>query len=190
MSSLPYVLNQLTDLISIGMMNFIVQTVVLIIMMLIIHKFSLYYTISFVVGFVFGALSDLWFPIFNSLPNSLLCRIFYFVIGWFCMVMTLVGFIRSDMPLMPFDVIVRDIAKFKVISPGKIKTIFDVIFTSTGLILSLIFLRSVVGVGIATIFQALFTGKLEGVLMEEFDKKYEPVASTKIGKYFCNIKAI
>lgn len=190
MSSLPYVLNQLTDLVSIGMINFIVQTATLIVMMLITKKFSLYYALSFVVGFIFGALADLWFPIFNSLPDTLICRIILFVVGWVGMVITLVGFVRCDMPLMPFDIVVRDIAKVKSVNTGKIKMIFDIIFTCLGLILSTVFLGKIVGIGISTIFQAIFTGKLESVLLKLFDDRFVPETKTKVGDFFCKIKAL
>jgi len=190
MSSLPYVIQKTLPSISIGMMNFIIQSICLIVIMLITKKPSIYYGLSFVVALVFGIIADIFKIIFNDFPNEMIFRIIYFIIGWVLLVYTLVWFMYCDMPLLPFDIFIRDIAKFKNINPGKIKNISDIVFASLSIVISCIAFGKLYGVGFATIFQALFTGKFEIILIKRFLHKYEPCIYTKAGKLLSNIKAI
>lgn len=190
MSSFPYVLSQITDVISIGMMNFIIQTITLIVMMLITKKFSLYYALSFGVGFIFGLLADGWGLLFKNFSNLVSLRILFFICGWIILALSIAGFQRCDMPLMPFDVVTRDITKARKKEYSKVKSAIDIIFVLLSLTSSFIFFSKMVGVGFGTIFQALVTGKFVGLLLKCFDKHIEEYTKTKAGEFFYKIKAI
>ena len=189
-SSLPYVLSQIVSSISFGMMNFMVQSFTLVILMCITKKPSPYYILSFIVGFIFGLLVDLFEPIINMLPSGIILQVIYFLLGWVTMCFSVALFHISDLPVMPFDTIVKDLVAFFKTDYRKIKTIIDLSFLSSAIICSFVFLKKLVGIGVGTIFMTIFTGTLEGKILKKLKSKYEFVACSEICIKLESIKAI
>lgn len=182
LSSLPLVLSELLPDISFGMTNFIVQSVLLCILMLITKQPKFSYLFSFVIAFVFGLLCDFFEAAVSPLPQTLLIyRLLYFVIGWLLISFGAALFIKSSMPLMPFDEVVADLSRYFKVEVKKIKTACDAIFVSSALILSFTFLHKLSGVGIGTIFMAFFTGSLTQYFLNLLDKNFEFKCFTDIG---------
>lgn len=182
LSSLPLVLSELIPSISFGMTNFIVQSILLCILMIITKQPKFSYLFSFIIAFVFGLLCDLFEVIVAPLPqNLLICRIVYFVLGWLLISFGAALFIKSCMPLMPFDEVVADLSRFLNVEVKKVKTTCDAIFVSSALLISFIFLHKLSGVGIGTIFMAFFTGSLTQFFLNYLDKTFEFKCFTEIG---------
>lgn len=182
LSSLPLVISEIFPFVSFGMTNFIVQTVLLLILIAITHQPKHTYIYSFVIAFVFGLLVDLFELIVSPLPNLFVIRIIYFILGWVLISFGAALFILSSMPLMPFDGFIKDLSSFLNVSVKKVKTTCDLIFVSSACILSLIFLHKLSGVGIGTIFMALFTGGLTQYFIDYLKNTFAFTALTKVGK--------
>ena len=189
-SSLPYVLSQIVSSISFGMMNFMVQSFTLVILMCITKKPSPYYILSFIVGFIFGLLVDLFEPIINMLPSGIILQVIYFLLGWVTMCFSVALFLISELPVMPFDTIVKDLVAFFKTDYRKTKTIIDLSFLSSAIICSFVFLKKLVGIGVGTIFMTIFTGTLEGKILKKLKSNYEFVACSEICIKLESIKAI
>lgn len=91
-------------------------------------------------------------------------------------------FVISDMPAMPFDAFTKDFTIYKHAEFKKIKTGIDLVFVIASVALSLICLKKVVGIGIGTLIMALFTGVIEGKMLDILKEKYDYKAVTKIGQ--------
>ena len=182
LSSLPLVLSDIFDSISFGMMNFMVQTVLLMILMAITRQIKAAYIFSFVIGFIFGLMVDGFDLLMVYLPDLFLLRIIYFFTGWALISFGAALFIKSMMPLMPFDAFVKDMALYFRVKVKLVKTISDLIFVSSAVILSLTFLGALVGVGIGTIFMAFFTGSLTQYFLDLLSKKYDFICLSTIGE--------
>ena len=189
-SSLPYVLSQIITSISFGMMNFMVQSLTLVILMCITKKPSPYYILSFIVGFIFGLLVDLLEPIIGMLPSGLILQVIYFLLGWVIMCFSVALFHLSELPVQPFDTIVKDLVAFFKSDYKKTKTIIDVSFLSTAIVCSFVFLKKLVGVGIGTIFMTIFTGSLEGKILQKLKSNFKFVAYSEICTKLESLKAI
>ncbi|WBW49378.1 DUF6198 family protein [Peptoniphilus equinus] len=190
LSSLPKVLNTIVPDISFGMMNFIVQSVVLCIVMMITKQPKASYTISFLVGFVFGVMVDGADSVIMFLPDALTFKLFYFALGWIAICCGATLFILSAMPLMPFDVVVKDLALFTGKPVRWVKTVCDLIMVLSSLSLTFVFLQRLVGVGIGTIFMMAFNGWLMGKYMDWFTQRYDFVCATRFGQTMNDLAAI
>ncbi len=190
LSSLPLVLSDIFPFISFGMMNFMVQSLLLIILILITRQPKLSYIFSFIIGFVFGLMVDGFDILVAYLPDVFILRIIYFLVGWVLISFGAALFIKSSMPLMPFDGFVKDLSIFFKTKVRLIKTISDLIFVSSSVILSLVFLNDLVGVGIGTIFMAFFTGSLTQFFIDRLTDRYEFSTVTAIGDHLVQIASI
>ena len=190
LSSLPLVLSKIFNSISFGMMNFGVQSLLLVILVCITRQPKFSYIISFIIAFVFGVLVDLFDVLVAPLTAGLVFRVIYFFSGWVLISFGAALFINSSMPLMPFDGFIKDLSVFLKVSVKKVKSRCDLIFVSSAVILSLCFLKQLVGVGVGTIFMALFTGSLTQYFIDQLQSKYQFVAKTNVGKKLEEIAAI
>ena len=181
LSSLPLVLSKIFNSISFGMMNFGVQSLLLVTLICITRQPKFSYIISFVIAF------DV---LVAPLTAGFVFRVIYFFSGWVLISFGAALFINSSMPLMPFDGFIKDLSVFLKVSVKKVKTTCDLIFVSSAVILSLCFLKQLVGVGVGTIFMALFTGSLTQYFIDQLQCKYQFVAKTNVGKKLEEIAAI
>ncbi len=183
MTSLAYVISQIVDGLTLGTTNTIVQTFLLVLLMILTKKFNPNYVLSFVVGAIFGILIDLFDPIICLLPNpNVITQVIYFMIGWLLMSFAVALFVISDMPAMPFDAFTKDFTAFEHSNFKKIKTGVDLVFVIVSVTLSLIFLHKIVGIGVGTLIMALFTGEIEGKILDYIKQKYDFKTFTPVGK--------
>ncbi len=190
LSSLPLVLSDIFPVISFGMMNFMVQSILLIILIIITRQPKISYIFSFIIGFVFGLMVDGFDILVSYLPDIFVLRIIYFFVGWVLISFGAALFVKSSMPLMPFDGFVKDLSVFFKTKVKLVKTISDLIFVGSSVFLSLTFLHELVGVGIGTIFMAFFTGSLTQFFIDKLSSKFEFKTATKVGANLSQLAAI
>lgn len=189
LSSLPLVFSNIFPQISFGMWTYIVQTIMLCILMAITRQPKVSYIFSFVIGYIFGLLTDLTTVIVAYLPDIFLLRIMYFAAGWTLISFGGALFIKSQMPLMANDCVIADLSRYFKVKVKLVKTIADLIFVISASILSLTFLHELVGVGIGTIFAALFTGSFVQFFVNKLDS-FDFQTKTKFGAKMKELAAI
>ena len=188
LSSMPLVLSEIIS-VSFGITNFIVQSVLLLILIILTKQPKLAYIMSFVVGVIYGFMVDMFDVVVAYFSDDITYRILYFFSGWILISFGAALFIKSTMPLMPFDAFVKDAASYYKKKVRVIKTMLDLIFVFASISLSLSFKNQLVGVGIGTIFMAFFTGSLTQYfldLLSHFDFK----CRSKIGKKLSDLTVI
>lgn len=152
-----------------GTAEYVFEALLLVVVCLIIRKFSWKFLLSFVTAVVAGWCIDGWLYIFggNGAYASMSVRIIAFVSG---MVITSLGiafFFRTKMPLEVYELAVTEISAKYGWSTKNVKLGFDICMLITATAMGLILEHRLVGVGIATVimtcvnsFIITFWGKL------------------------------
>lgn len=190
LSSLPLVLHEAIQHISFGWMNFLVQTALLALLIFITRQPKPTYLVSFLVSFVFGMMVDMFGAQMDLWSSMWTLRIFYFLVGWIMVSCGAALFILSAMPLMPFDLVVRDLSDFTGYRVRTVRTVTDVSFVSTALLISLFRLHRIVGVGVGTIFMMFLNGYGIHFFMQLWCKYYDFVTVTSFGRFLEKIGTI
>lgn len=170
-SSVPYAFSEVLPQLTLGTWTYIFQGLLVLSLMLLRKRFVPQYLLSFVVGFVFGELLDvheLWIGI---LPETLLCRIVYFVISYLLISFGIAISNRCKMPIIPTDLFPRELVSITGAGYPKIKIAFDVICLAITALMTCVFLGHLEGLGIGTILAAFTMGKAVGLIGDQLDKK-------------------
>ncbi len=170
--SSAYVLYTVFPKITFGTYNYLIQFVLVSILCIIVKRIRLRYFLSFLSAVFYGFTVDYFtFIMLPLTAEGMAMRILFYVIGFVCIVFAITFFFRTNIPLMPYDIFVTDLAKHKSFNKNTVKIIFDVSSLVAGMVLSFAFHQKLVGIGIGTIISGLFSGisiKYMGKLMDKF----------------------
>jgi uncharacterized membrane protein YczE len=173
-TSLFYCLNQCAPVLSIGQWSWVMQAVGLVVLILIVRQVHVHYFLSFITSVLYGIALDASKLLFagisvHTFPQRLLC----FVIGFLLLGAGLQILIKCDMPMVVFDLIVKEVTRVKQKKLGVVKTIFDVTVVSLTAGIGLVVFGRLVGLGIGTVLLALFTGayiqSIDGLVRRVFE---------------------
>lgn len=177
-----YILSIIFPKFSFGVLTYLVQLFLVLILCIIIKKFSIRYFFSFLSGVVYGYLLNLFaFLMRNVTATTIMVRILFFVAGFILVVFAVIMFFRTNIPLMPYDIFVTDLAKYKNWNVNTVKIIFDLACLLLALSTTLLFFKKLVGIGIGTIITGLFSGiciKYIGDIVDKFFT-FEPLTYYK-----------
>lgn len=182
LSSLPYVISHIFTSISYGMFSFLVQVVLLVMLISITRQFKITYFMSFVVGFAYGVFLDLFMYLLSFVPLNIFIRILMFVLGFAILCVVQASYFKSEWPLMPFDAFVADLVHYTKLSVFKVKTFQDMSFLITSTLLSILYFRKIIGIGIGTIFIAFLTGFFQQKIVDYLNMHYIFETKTAWGK--------
>ena len=171
-TSIPYVLSMIFPQISYGVWTYIYQGFLIAVLTLVIHRFDFNYIISFGLAIIYGYMIDMFTFIFKDLPQSMPFLILYAAMGIVGLAHGIALMLKCNLPVLPIDNVTRDIPKHFDISIKVWKTTFDMGALVITIILSAIFLGNFHAIGIGTVINALFTGKMVGFIATRFDNKY------------------
>ncbi len=125
--SLYYVLNQWIPQLSLGQWCWVVNVFLLALMMVIVGKVRLFYFFSLGTTVIFGFSLDFFQYLFTPLfyrptPSGTDFMLWggLFHSGW-----GIILFMRCNLPMMPFDLFVKEIVREKGLKLGAMKTCFD-----------------------------------------------------------------
>lgn len=172
-TSVPYALSLAFDKLTYGTWNYIFQCSLIVMLVLVTRKFKMGYIISFFLAIVFGYLIDFFnSTIIQALPNGFLLNTIYFIVS-FCMISTGMSLLLNcKTPVLPVDTFTRDLPAHLNIPYKRSKTIFDVSCLAVTIVISLIFLKKLVGIGIGTVVCAFITGKVVSIINNFIDERF------------------
>jgi uncharacterized membrane protein YczE len=179
-ASVSFVLSEIFDFISFGMMNVLFQVVLITGLVIVTRQPNVTYLAGFVIAFLFGLLIDFFAYFFILLPDLLLFRIGYFIIGILIMSFGVAMFIKSKLPIMPFDMFVRDLAIFFNLNFKNTRMLTDIIAIGLSISLSLLFVGEINGVGLGTVIFAFTFGPLLQMWIKLWEKHFEFKPTFKI----------
>ena len=170
-SSVPFAFNQVLPSISLGTWTYIFQGALVLLLMLMKHKFVPEYIFSFVVGFVFGVFLDIQEMWIHILPVSKGWCIFYFTISYAMLSIGIALSNRCKLPIVPTDLFPKEMSDITGTAYSKIKSVFDVSCLLTTIVLTGFLLGKIEGIGAGTLIAALTMGKSIGFVGSWIDKR-------------------
>lgn len=171
-SSVPYVFSRVFKTLTFGTWNYIFQTCLVAILMLLKKRFTPGYIVSFGIGIIFGKSLDMFNVILANIPLNIYFRIFYFVISFLFIAFGITFANNCGLPITPTDIFPRDLSEILKIPYKTIKTKFDLMCLTLTVVLSLISFHKVIGIGIGTVICALTTGKAVAIINNFICKRY------------------
>lgn len=177
-----YMLSQKITFLTFGQAEYVIQAIIFIFLCIIMKKVKPIYLVSFLTCVLYGAVLDLYrlIPFFNqniTPPESIniWLRIFLFVIGEiltaFSVALSLKTYIYSQL----YDFFVKTVSQKFNIKLSVFKTCFDMSCLLVGVVMTLLFFKRFVGIGVGTVIMAFVNGALIGAFANLFDKYFEPV---------------
>ncbi|HJJ54887.1 MAG TPA: DUF6198 family protein [Methanocorpusculum sp.] len=167
-SSLPYVLGEITPF-TMGAMTFAMNIVFILIQVLILRKqFKLWYLLQLPGLLLFSAAIDLN----NYLLSGVVLEIYWIQFLIMLLGCIVLGFgiallLKADIFMMPGDFLVKVISDKSGRNFGRLKVCFDVILVAIAVTVSFVFLHQIVGVREGSLVAALTVG-----LIVNFFRKY------------------
>lgn len=172
LSSVPLVFSHIFTTVSFGVWNFLAQGLCVAILVVVTRRFTVGYLLSFFIGGIFGKLLDFYQQLLAPLPTDLGFRVLYFTLGFLLMTVGAALFQRCRLPVLPFDLFVRDLTAFLHQPVRRVKTTFDLTCVAITLLLSFTLLGRLEGVGVGTILSAFFTGVLTNRVCDRLDREF------------------
>ncbi len=155
-----------------GKAEYIWQGIQLIIMCLIIMRVKVKYIFSLLSSVLGGVLIDTWFWILggNGTYEHIGMRIAALVISQICLGFAVSLFFRTTVPVQVCELLMVEISKKFNVSASRIKLIYDLVILALSLVLSLVFTKTLTGIGIGTIMIAVCTSPLTVLFGKILDK--------------------
>ena len=132
------VLSDTIPLLSVGISEYIIQGLMLILLCILVRRFDWRYLLSFAAAVIYGYILDFFLWSFEWISGgSIIQRWLVFIIGDFCTAFGVACFFRTYMPLQVYELFVAEVAHFFKISITKIKWIFDMSLFLVSIVLAL-----------------------------------------------------
>lgn len=171
LTAVPYLLSKIFTFFKFGTWTFLIQSLLILSLFILGKKIKLNYIFSFILAFCFSRMIDVHMLWLSALPDIFILRVVYFLIAFILMSVGVVVCNNSRIPILPTDLFPKDFAVIFSISYTKTKTLYDIAFLAVALFLSLGILHQFSGLGIGSVFCALFTGKTVDFIQILFAKK-------------------
>ena len=171
-SSVPFAFSEVLPVLLLGTWTYIFQGLLVLSLMIMRKRFVPSYLFSFVVGFVFGKLLDVYELWINILPDNITMRIVYFILSYIILCFGIAISNRCLLPITPTDLFPRELADITKVSYSKIKIGFDVSCLAVTAGLKFFFLGHLDGLGIGTIVAAFTMGKGVSIARNLIDRKF------------------
>lgn len=147
----------LTPTLTVGMTEYLIQGLILILLCLVVHRFNWRYLLAFAVAVFYGYVLDLFLWLLGGVS---------FDAAWLRWVMLIVGdsitafgvacFFRTYMPLQVYELFVAELADRFGVSVNKVKACFDYSLLTLSLILAFTLFGDVRDFDFSTIWYASF----------------------------------
>lgn len=148
---------------SFGMSEYVFQAVLLMLLSLVMRKTKRSYLLSFCTAFLYGLILDGVMGMIALLPfDGIAWQVFLYVAGMIVCSVGVALLFRSYFPPEAYELFVKELSEKFRTSIGKTKTIYDCCSCALGVILSLCFYGTFVGVQWGTIVCALINGWMIG----------------------------
>ena len=157
-----------------GTAEYCFQAVLLLLMMLVMRRFRLPYLFSFVTAVLYGFILDGCMLLAALLPNGLVWRFLWFILGMLAGALGVSLMFRTYLPAEVYELFVKEVSGHTGINITKFKTWYDRVSCLIALAMSFLFfgLWHFVGVNWGTIFCALINGPSVGQFGVLLDSRF------------------
>ncbi|MBR5559318.1 MAG: hypothetical protein IKU72_03645 [Oscillospiraceae bacterium] len=165
--------SQFVPFFTFGMSEYIFQAVLLILLALVMHKVKRSYFLSFVTAFLYGVILDAAMGVVGLLPcDSIAWRIAFFVTGLVICAISIAFLFHTYFPPEAYELFVKELSEKFNMEISKTKTIYDCCSCVLGVVLSLVFFGTFVGVKFGTVICAAVNGWLIGRFSRLLESKF------------------
>ena len=176
-------ISMVTDVLSVGVVEYLVQLFILLLTCAICKKFNLKYIFSFITAVLYGLILNMWVAVFeNVVFNELWLRWIMFFVGNTCVCIGVALFFRTYMPHEAYELIVTEIRDTYNFNISKVKWIYDIASLVVSMILALslfgdvntfewgkIYEQSYHFIGLGTIIAAFISAPIINLFGKLFD---------------------
>lgn len=146
---------------SYALFNFIVNTALLILEALIVHKFGKTQIIQLLITFIYSYLIKLTSIFLTHIqPHSFLEQVLLATLACIVLALGITLTIHSNLTVMPYEGFIGALAFRLRKDFGRLRVIIDVTFTLASIVISLILLHNINSVGLGTIIASFLTGSV------------------------------
>ncbi len=157
-NSVPYSISQMTSL-SLGNATFCIYIIFIILQTILLKKIDIKVLLQFPFSLVFSYLLDLYDYL---LPFDFEAMAPRFILLFFAIILTALGaylMVVADIVLNPADGMVNTLTKVTKKQFGLVKNCFDLTMICVTIIICMVVKGYLIGIGIGTIFSAIFIGR-------------------------------
>lgn len=165
-SSVPFALNTVLPVLSLGTWTYLFQGSLVVALMVLRRRFVPQYLLSFAVAFAFGLLVDVHELWVSLLPETLPLRILWFLLGFLCMCVGISAGNCCKTPINPGDLFPRELSALLHLPYARVKVTFDLGCVAGTAVLTVLAEGRILGLGIGTIVAALAMGNGVGLCTE------------------------
>ena len=156
-------ISQVLPFFSFGMAEYVFQALLLGFLALVMRKMKKSYLLSFATAFVYGMVLDGVMALVGLLPwSGLAWQIVFYIAGMVVCAIGVALLFHTYFPPEAYELVVKELSGKWHMSIGKTKTIYDCCSCALGVILSLGFFGTFVGVQWGTVVCAVINGWLIG----------------------------
>lgn len=178
-----YIISQKFTFLTFGQAEYVVQSVIFIIFCIVMKKVKLVYFSSYLTCLIYGVILDMWrkvIPVFNpevTVPGSMSMpvRIVLFAVGMLLITFSVAMFFSTYLYPQVYDFFVKGVTEKYKLSRPKFKTCFDCICLTISCMLTLVFFKKFVGIGVGTLIMTAFNGTIIGLFSKMINKYFEVV---------------
>ena len=161
---------------SYALYNFIVNSLILILEALIVHKFGKTQIIQFIITFIYSYLIKLTSLFLTNIqPHSFVEQVLLAILACIVMALGITLTIHSNLTVMPYEGFVGALAIRLRKDFGKLRVVIDVLFTLASIVISLVLLHNMNSVGLGTIIASFLTGSVVSL--------YDIILNKKLNTY-------
>ena len=175
-SSVPYAFSESSPALTLGTWTYIFQGILVAALMILRKKFVPTYLFSFVVGFAFSKMLDVYKTALAGLTMGIGYQIVYFIVSYLVICLGIALSNRCGLPIIPTDLFPREMADILKVPYSRVKITFDVTCLAVTAGLTFCFLGHIKGLGIGTILAAFTMGKVIGMIGNILDKHFRFVS--------------
>ena len=169
-----YIISEKVSFLTYGQTEYIVQTLVLILMCLAVGKFRLSYLSSFLTAIIYGSILDFFiWCIRNWQVEAIWLRILLFICGMLLTSLSVALFMNTYLAPCAYDYFVRTVVAEKKLDLRKFKLAFDGVFLVISIALTLILFHKFIGVTWGTIIIAVCNGNIIAFFNKQMQKHIE-----------------
>lgn len=175
-SSFPYAVSLVFPFLTLGTWTYLFQGALVVTLMILRRKFVPSYLFSFVMGFAFGVLIDIYSAWLSVLPSALGWRILYFAVSCPIVAFGISLSNRCKLPIIPTDLFARDLSEILHQPYPRVKTTMDLTCVALAFVLTVFGTGTMQGIGVGTVIGALTYGRLAGVFGDILDRHFDFVS--------------
>ncbi|MCH3961419.1 MAG: DUF6198 family protein [Solobacterium sp.] len=179
-------LSQTIPWFSFGIAEYCIQFCLLLVMMVLVHRFRISYLFSFLTAILYGLCLDLFVSLVSPLPDLIWLRISAFAIGTLFVTSGVSFIFHTYLSPEVYELFVAEVSAHFHIGIPPFKTGYDIASCIIAVLMSFLFFSQLEGIGIGTVISACINGTLIGWFTKILEHRFVFTDRLKFRKYFAS----